>query len=691
MHLVVPKYSESQRVINQHELLSTSPGTAASRGMSRKRPVAVAEPQLDPLTNENLKKRNRIVLSYSIFDSPVTSATRIRPCQQKPSPAGEWQPEQKAISAEQEKPLRTKAATSESDDDDTVPPVTPMISQFSTPSIKYEELVEEVRRYYRGIVDIERKCQRVHESMKDLKELTSKQWIFLMSWHLALFHEHHCFYMSSQHPSTCDRLLALAANYNIPSRMRKIGICPLLKFMWTRLPNNREHMIRFIHHAYDMMIGFVETVPRFKEAWFEVLGILGWSRMAIEDEEKNRKLWAGVARYWFQKGLEENHGIGVLHCHLAKCVTGIVHRLFYHTKSFVCIQRAEDREASIKRFFDPVLSSVKPGPDPPFDAHQALMCWWFAKAHATLFCTGSITTFIRHAKHHLTFLDTQIGPLDSKFLEVGICLGNPNVAAMFEYGDKNSILMKIFESSRSEHSAKHPRKTRRISLQRDIVSDAAKFTTSLEKLSYSTYLTFYTLSSILTHSDSAHILPYVHHSLAFIWSLALIPESMMYIESEIPWGRIASYLNMLTGNYTSDSKLKNDSFPISSGPLPEDFYIRGQIWTQSIYPPDFFDDSSIEDDEWLLDRPSTVPHRIERCLWYGYRLVSLGCWLEFFVKDGKKNFRATSYGKELENSAKHPKVFGLPLRAMPAVPTERSSAKKPGPARTTHLTTKWAI
>ncbi|KAL2372015.1 hypothetical protein RJ035_005766 [Blastomyces gilchristii] len=61
----------------------------------------------------------------------------------------------------------------------------------------------------------------------------------------------------------------------------------------------------------------------------------------------------------------------------------------------------------------------------------------------------------------------------------------------------------------------------------------------------------------------------------------------MLIQSEVPWQALATFLNTLNWQGVNELRLKNDNFPVSeSGEsggyrhLPEDFLMRGQLWTQ---------------------------------------------------------------------------------------------------------------
>jgi len=102
---------------------------------------------------------------------------------------------------------------------------------------------------------------------------------------------------------------------------------------------------------------------------------------------------------------------------------------------------------------------------------------------------------------------------------------------------------------------------------------------------------------------------------------------MKYIETKVPWRRIATFLNKLICGDTDIAKIESEEFPCSEAgtvqQLPEDFPIRGQAWSQLYYPDGFFEDSYVEDDERSLELPSIVISRTHRCLWLGVRIATV--------------------------------------------------------------------
>ena len=156
-----------------------------------------------------------------------------------------------------------------------------MLLQPDTRPISHEQLVVEVKGIYAGLVMVEAKCIDIDERQsaaaqeKDPSkrvDLKNDQWQSLIALHKQLLHEHHDFFLASQHPSASPALSRLAAKYSMPARMWRHGIHAFLEVLRHRLPLSLEHMLAFIYIAYSMMALLLETVSTFEDTWIECLG-----------------------------------------------------------------------------------------------------------------------------------------------------------------------------------------------------------------------------------------------------------------------------------------------------------------------------------------------------------------------------------------------------------------------------------
>ncbi|KAK3936164.1 hypothetical protein QBC46DRAFT_367066 [Diplogelasinospora grovesii] len=148
-----------------------------------------------------------------------------------------------------------------------------MPKQPETRPLSLERLVNEVKGIYAGLVMIETKCVDVDSNCGSAIDphgrMTAEQWQALIGLHRTLLHEHHDFFLASQHPSATPQLI-LAPKYAMPARMWENGIHSFLEMLRGRLPHSFEHMLTFIYMDYSMMGLLLETVPVFEETWCNV-------------------------------------------------------------------------------------------------------------------------------------------------------------------------------------------------------------------------------------------------------------------------------------------------------------------------------------------------------------------------------------------------------------------------------------
>ncbi|KAI1504549.1 hypothetical protein F5X99DRAFT_371357 [Biscogniauxia marginata] len=214
-----------------------------------------------------------------------------------------------------------------------------LIKQPETRPISQEQLVAEVKGIYAGLVMVESKCIEVDNaqaSQCDAK-LNNEQWQALIALHRTLLHEHHDFFLASQHPSASIALRRLASKYAMPSRMWRHGIHTFLELLRHRLPGSLEHMLTFIYLAYSMMALLYETVPSFEDTWIECLADLVRYRMAIEDDDiQDREIPTCISYHWYPKASDTTPTTGRLYHHLTMLARpDALQQLFCYTRSLL--------------------------------------------------------------------------------------------------------------------------------------------------------------------------------------------------------------------------------------------------------------------------------------------------------------------------------------------------------------------
>ena len=99
-------------------------------------------------------------------------------------------------------------------------------------------------------------------------------------------------------------------------------------------------------------------------------------------------------------------------------------------------------------------------------------------------------------------------------------------------------------------------------------------------------------------------------------------------------------------------------------PLPDDYALRGFLWSDRYFPEHWFDtEEKIDDDEKYFELPSMMEERRARLVWLGGRIAEYGTWLRLEeVEGGGKRFGVhPQYEVALED---------LDVRPLPPTPVE---------------------
>jgi hypothetical protein len=132
---------------------------------------------------------------------------------------------------------------------------------------------------------------------------------------------------------------------------------------------------------------------------------------------------------------------------------------------------------------------------------------------------------------------------------------------------------------------------------------------------------------------------------------------MEYIEAFAPWRKIATFLNTMIRDDADIRIFEGPHFPTveERKQLPEDFFIRGQLWSQHYFPARFFEDSLIEDEGRFIELPSLNVSRMYRCLWLGVKLATFQRWMTYDPVPRK--FSVTPFALRLEKLAEQHNPF----------------------------------
>ncbi|RSL49327.1 hypothetical protein CEP53_009188 [Fusarium sp. AF-6] len=491
-----------------------------------------------------------------------------------------------------------------------------MIPQPETRPISQDQLVAEVKGIYAGLVMVETKCIEVDNAQSSNAEsnpkLNNDQWQALIALHRTLLHEHHDFFLASQHPSASPALRRLASKYAMPARMWRHGIHSFLELLRHRLPASLEHMLTFLYLAYSIVALLYETVPAFEDTWIECLGDLGRYRMAIEDDcIRDRETWTGVSRHWYSKASDKSPTTGRLYHHLAILARpNALQQLSYYTKSLCVLIPFPSARESIMTLFDPVLSK-SPNRLAPIDAA-------FVRVHGILFSGKSKERLQESMDEFIEQLDSYIGRVTKRWLDAGYYIGISTGCSLLGYGAESNLLMRAM--------AQKPEETD-VAMDGSSIVEANPDETFKQALSFAVRI----IETVMRRWGDTNTLPFLHSVLVFMNHMTRFPGAMSHLEAAFPWKLTALMLNSQLVSCEADYEVHSDFRLPEKGqlprPLPEDFAMRGLIYSEDYFPQEWFKNDKIDEDEKYFELGSMVEERKDRILTLGCKIATSGSWL----------------------------------------------------------------
>ncbi|KAK1754181.1 EST/SMG-like protein 1 [Echria macrotheca] len=581
----LPKRSKTQ-VTRQKPDTGLSGGLHAGRG---NRDLSSEDRDASPQTYDPRSVASNIRL-------PLSAAIRPRP---SPLP----------------RPSGSVSCPSSTDDEDIK-----IFKQPETRPISQEQLVAEVKGIYAGLVMVENKCIEVNSAQNTQgnganTKLNNEQWQALIALHRTLLHEHHDFFLASQHPSASPALRRLASKYAMPARMWRHGIHSFLELLRHRLPASLEHMLTFIYLAYAMMALLYETVPAFEDTWIECLGDLGRYRMAIEDDNiRDREVWTAVSRNWYSKALDKAPTTGRLYHHqgiLAR--PNILQQLFYYGKSLCVATPFAPTKDTIQTLFEPIMSKKQT------TSIQDL----FVLINGILF-TGQMIERFESVLYNFTMtLDTYIRRSTYRDREQCYYIGITVCYTLIGYGCEANPVFKAFRQAKGINESSRP------AVAKAEVDTSDTTPTSQED---AVRLAMATHNVIFKRLWNPNILSYVHTTLVFMRYVAFFPE-IKYLARRFPWNLTSILLNTLIGTEHGYA-FETQGFPRYSEeaaprPLPEDYAMRGLPWADRYFPDGWFTNDKIEDEEKGLETAAMEHERKIRILALGYQIAKDNRYLRY--------------------------------------------------------------
>ena len=502
-----------------------------------------------------------------------------------------------------------------------------LILQPHSSPISGEELEAEVKGIYAGLVMVEAKC--IHIDTAQAHDLTShlgaEQWQALTALHRTLLYEHHDFLMATQHPSATPALRGLAIKYNMPARMWRHGIHAFLDVLRRRRLESHDYMLAFIHLAYQMMALLYETVPAFLDTWIECLGDLARYRMVIEKEEENHAHWGSVAAHWYTMAADRRPEVGRLNHHLGILERSGLRKLSLYAKALTCAIPFPNARDSLAVLCGPIARDEKRTMKTVQSAEASIFAF-----HAMVIAEqdeGSIAAMSSNAVPLLAEMPT------ARLREIGAALAMVNVAGLLGFGSSTNGLWQKYVS-RQEPGSGIEASTTIMSEHTvpDVKISAATFAMSDMRTIF--YLRCF--SSMIRSYDSRSaiwdLLPFAHVMLVHFHSLHRLHEHHPTDDPDlgsdaVSWTGLSDYLNALALHHPIEASLldcareKGFSIPPrkdDAKPLPEDYLLRGLIWTRGYFPSNHFvGHAADEDGRPLMEVEEMQNARAERVLWLG--------------------------------------------------------------------------
>ena len=275
------------------------------------------------------------------------------------------------------------------------------------------------------------------------------------------------------------------------------------------------------------------------------------------------------------------------------------------------------------------------------------------KAHALQVLHRSMNEFQEVVQKVLNgSLQNYVKKIGSGFKEQGVYLATASIAALFEYGltkpdgAPRSILwralceeifscetsyddgcMRFDEASNSMFSRQRPTQVLPCSCLSINDLSNEELAASASTISEAASLWSACLSTALRSGLDENYYPFLHVNFVFLWSLAGVEKGMSYIEPHVPWEDVCFFLNKLAKTETMPANVWAEDFPQpdegAGGPLPEDFALRGQMYTWWYFPEEWFLNTSVDDEERVVELPSMTRSRLERLVWLGARIADV--------------------------------------------------------------------
>lgn len=190
--------------------------------------------------------------------------------------------------------------------------------------------------------------------------------------------------------------------------------------------------------------------------------------------------------------------------------------------------------------------------------------------------------------------------------------------SLLGYGAESNILMRAISKKPEETDVAMGGSTISEAMPDEKFKPALKFGVS-------------TIKIVVSRWGDTNTLPFLHTIMVFMNYMTRYPAAMNHLEGEFPWKLTALMLNSLLGSCEPGYKVQRQ-IPLpdkdqSPRPLPEDFAMRGLLYSEDYIPNDWFHNEKIDEDEKYFELASMAEERRGRILSLGCSIATSGSWL----------------------------------------------------------------
>ena len=121
-------------------------------------------------------------------------------------------------------------------------------------------------------------------------KLSADKYRSLIALHKQLLHEHHDFFLASQHPAASPAVRSLAEKYDMTGRMWRHGIDSFLNTLRKSGPGHMDSMLEFIDYADTIISAFMPSYPEMQDQWISIRTSLNKYRKNIADLKEEVEL-----------------------------------------------------------------------------------------------------------------------------------------------------------------------------------------------------------------------------------------------------------------------------------------------------------------------------------------------------------------------------------------------------------------